>query len=113
MRSGGQKEALAALGLIDSWIRSDAGMPKSVTGSLDKFFESLADVPVKEILVTGQPWGALEELLLGKKINSGLTFTLPKKGDATYDEAAPWIELLTEVRHFTVILCPMRMNVVC
>ena len=49
---------------------------------------------VKKILVTGQPWGALEELLLGQKINPGLTFTLPAKGDATYPEAAPWIELL-------------------
>jgi hypothetical protein len=86
----------AALGLIDSWIRSDAGMPKSTTGDLDKFFEALADVPVKEMLVTGQPWGALEELLLGKKITPGLTFTLPSKGDDTYDEAAPWIELLQD-----------------
>ncbi len=86
----------AALGLIDSWIRSDAGMPKQAVSSLDKFFEDLADVPVKEMLVTGQPWGALEELLLGKKINSGMTFTLPKKGDDTYEEAAPWMELLTQ-----------------
>jgi len=71
-------------------------MPKQAVSSLDKFFEDLADVPVKEMLVTGQPWGALEELLLGKKINSGMTFTLPKKGDDTYEEAAPWMELLTQ-----------------
>lgn len=73
-------------------------MPKSATGDLDKFFEDLADVPVKEILVQGQPWGALEELLLGKQITPGLTFTLPVKGDATYEEALPWMELLQQVK---------------
>ena len=86
----------AALGLIDTWIRSDSGMPKSQVGSLDAFFQQLADVPVKEMLVTGQPWGALEELLLGHQLTPGLTFTLPAKGDATYDQAAPWMELLQQ-----------------
>jgi hypothetical protein len=70
----------AALSLIENWIRSDAGMPKTVTNDLDAFFAKIADIPVSEMLVTGQPWGALEEKLLGHKINSGLTFTLPKKG---------------------------------
>jgi len=86
----------AALGLIDSWMRSDAGMPKSSTSELDAFFAKLADVPVSEMLVTGQPWGALEEMLLGRQITPGLTFTLPSKGDPTYEEAQPWIELLQQ-----------------
>lgn len=47
--------------------------------------------------MTGQPWGALEELLLGQKITPGLTFSLPKVGDPTYVEAQPWMELLQEV----------------
>lgn len=86
----------AALEAIDQWIRSESGMPKSATSDLDKFFESIADTPVKEMLVQGQPWGALEEMLLGHQITPGLTFTLPAKGDSTYQEAQPWIELLQQ-----------------
>ena len=40
-------------------------MPKSETATLDSFFELIANVPVDEILVAGQPWGALEEMILG------------------------------------------------
>jgi hypothetical protein len=86
----------AALQQIDSWMRSDAGMPKSSVGDLDAFFVKLADRPVDEMLVQGQPWGALEEALLGRQITPGLTFSLPKKGDATYEEAQPWMELLQD-----------------
>ena len=86
----------AALGEIDSWMRSDAGMPHDAVADLDKFFADLADVPVKEMLVTGQPWGALEELLLGGRITPGLTFTLPSRGDPTFAEAQPWMELLQQ-----------------
>jgi hypothetical protein len=79
-------------------MRSENGMPKNAVGDLDAFFAKLADVPVKEMLVTGQPWGALEELLLGQKITPGLTFSLPQKGDPTYEEAQPWMELLQQVK---------------
>lgn len=48
------------------------------------------------MLVTGQPWGALEELLLGGRITPGLTFTLPSRGDPTFAEAQPWMELLQQ-----------------
>ncbi len=40
-------------------------MPKSEIATLDSFFELIANVPVDEILVAGQPWGALEEMILG------------------------------------------------
>jgi hypothetical protein len=40
-------------------------MPKSEIATLDTFFELIANVPVDEILVNGQPWGALEEMILG------------------------------------------------
>ena len=41
-----------------------------------------ADDEPTEILVTGQPWGALEEKRLGKRLAPGLTFTLPQSVSA-------------------------------
>jgi len=64
--------------------------------ALDSFFKKYASVPVTEMLVEGQPWGALEEMLLGKPLAPGLTFTLPKDNTTqTYWEMQPWLELLT------------------
>jgi len=63
---------------------------------LDTFFQSHATQTPDEVLIRGQPWGALEELLLGKPLAPGLTFQLPEAGQVGYDEALPWIELLKE-----------------
>lgn len=85
----------AALSEIDNWIKSDSGMKKEVVDDIDSFFESIATVEPTEILVTGQSWGALEELLLKKQLAPGLKFTLST--DVTtveYQEAQPWIELI-------------------
>mmetsp|Transcript_28353 Transcript_28353/g.62805 ORF Transcript_28353/g.62805 Transcript_28353/m.62805 type:complete len:740 (-) Transcript_28353:392-2611(-) len=84
-----------ALGSIDQWIRSDTGMDKASTEELEAFFQSIAATPVDELLVQGQPWGALEEKLLGHPLDAGLTFSLPQdQGGAKYDEMKPWLELL-------------------
>jgi len=84
----------AALHVVEKWIMSSEGMPKSEIALLDSFFETIVNIPVDEILVAGQPWGALEEILLGHNLNKGLTFTLPSKGTIEYDEMLPWLELL-------------------
>ena len=95
----------AALDEIDTWMRSEEGMSKDVTADWDAFFKvsscsfavdsrissgsnlilnlhhlkAHADDEPTEILVTGQPWGALEEKRLGKRLAPGLFFTLPKE----------------------------------
>lgn len=86
----------AALDEIETWIRSSDGMPVTATKELDTFFESIANTPPTEILEQGQPWGALEEMLLGKPLVSGLTFSMPSEGTQGYAEAEPWIELLND-----------------
>ena len=50
----------AALGLIDGWIRSEAGMPKESVAELDSFFETYSSEEPSQVLVEGQVWGALE-----------------------------------------------------
>jgi len=84
------------LGEIDTWIRSENGMQTEKFKALDTFFQKYASVPVTEMIVEGQPWGALEEMLLGQPLAPGLTFTLPKDNTTiTYWEMQPWLELLT------------------
>ena len=89
----------------------------------DGFFQKHATKAPSKILVRGQPWGALEEMRLGTamlcllcntmlyrvlclmicilmyaaghQLVDGLTFTLPAKGETGYDEAQPWVEILT------------------
>lgn len=51
----------AALGTIDTWMRSPEGMPKETSGDWDAFFAEHASDEPSEILVMGQPWGALGE----------------------------------------------------
>jgi hypothetical protein len=86
----------AAIREGDRWIRSEKGMPSDHVKELDEFFDKYSTVDPTEVLVEGQPWGALEEMLLGKRLAKGLTFTLPKdKNSLAYKEAQPWVELLT------------------
>jgi len=59
-----------------------------------------ADLPPTEVLVQGQAWGYLEELLLGAKLAPGLTFQLPEEGSDEWNEMLPWYELVTS-RTFT------------
>ncbi len=84
----------SALGEIDAWMRSGEGMPKENVDDWDAFFQAHSSDAPSEILETGQPWGALEELRLGHPLAPGLTFTLPVEGDDRYDEVNPWIELV-------------------
>lgn len=84
----------AALDLIDSWMKSETGMTQETVHDWDAFFQKYATVAPDEILVEGQPWGALEEMLLGEQLVEGITFTLPEKGTQEYEEAQQWIELL-------------------
>lgn len=45
---------------IDNWIQSEDGMTKETVADIDKFFEEYSSMPPTEILVEGQPWGAVE-----------------------------------------------------
>jgi hypothetical protein len=90
------KDYQGALDHIDSWMKSDTGFTQEEVKKWDQFFEKYATVAPSEVLVRGQPWGALEEMRLGHQLVKGLTFTLPKKGEEGFAEAQPWVELLTE-----------------
>jgi hypothetical protein len=90
------KDYNAALDHIDQWMRSPNGMPKEEVNKWDAFFQKHATKAPSQILVRGQPWGALEEMLLGHKLVEGLEFSLPKEGEEGYEEAVAWIELLTQ-----------------
>jgi len=72
-------------------------MTKETNANLDAFFEKWAHVDPEQILTPGQPWGALEEMLLGgARLAPGIKFTLPTdKSSLAYKEAQPWVELLT------------------
>ena len=75
------------------------GMPQENVNDWDDFFEQHATDTPTEILVRGQPWGALEEMRLGHPLVPGLTFQMPHndgdaKSQAAYLEAKPWVELL-------------------
>lgn len=87
-----------ALNHIDEWMKKPGdGMPQEVVKDWDAFFERHATTEPAEILVRGQPWGALEELRLGRKMVEGLSFELPPSSDTTaYAEVRPWVELVKE-----------------
>ena len=85
-----------ALDLIENWMRSDVGMPQEEVKKWNAFFEKHATTAPSEILVRGQPWGALEELRLGHQMVEGLTFQLPERGEEGFAEARPWVELLND-----------------
>jgi hypothetical protein len=85
----------AVIKTVKQWMDSPDGVPAQVVAERDAFFEQLADQPVSSIVVTGSPWGAVEELLLGRPLAPGLSFTLPTDpSQPGYDEALPWIELV-------------------
>ena len=77
-------------------MRKPEGMSQPVVKDIDAFFQLHATDEPTEILVRGQPWGALEEMLLGRPLAPGLKFTLPLVGEEGYDEAQPWVELLQQ-----------------
>jgi len=85
-----------ALDEIDTWMKSSEGMTQETVHDWDAFFEKYATVEPSEILVRGQPWGALEEKLLGQRLAPGLVFDLPSKGEEGYEEMLPWMELLSD-----------------
>lgn len=85
-----------ALDIIDHWMKSPHGMPKEVVNKYDKFFQKYATVAPSEIIVKGQPWGALEEQLLGVPLAKGLNFQMPDAGTLNAKEVQPWVELLTQ-----------------
>lgn len=83
-----------ALNEIDSWMRSADGMQKEYVKGLDAMFTKVAVEKPTDVLVVGQPWGALEEMLLGKPLAPGLEFKMPAEGTEEYLEVQPWVELL-------------------
>lgn len=85
-----------AVGEVDDWIRSEDGMPKETVKDWDQFFEHLSTVtPTDEqVVVQGSPWGALEEMLLGRPLADGLRFRMPPVDSPAYREVQPWVELL-------------------
>jgi hypothetical protein len=75
-------------------MRSEEGMPHHKRDEIDAFFQAHIDDTPAEMIYTGMPWGAVEELRLGKKLVKGLDFELPKEGTLAYDEALPWMDLV-------------------
>lgn len=92
-------EYSGALKHIDDWIASKDGQPKELTNDLDAFFATIS-TQTPHVLVQGQPWGALEEMLLGRPLAPGLVFQLPPKGSLGAKEAQPWLDLLKS-KHFS------------
>jgi hypothetical protein len=87
----------AALTSVDNWIRSSQGMPQEKIEDWDAFFKKYASVSPSEILVQGQPWGYVEQLLLNEdSLVPGLTFAPPSRGSREEAEAQPWIELVRD-----------------
>ena len=85
----------AAVAHVDTWIQSTSGMQKTTVKDLDDFLKSMATVTPNEVLVQGQAWGYLEELLLGQKLAPGLTFQLPLQDTDEWYEIVAWYELVT------------------
>jgi len=87
----------AALDSIDTWMKSPSdGMPQERVQDWDAFFAAHSSDTPAEVLVQGQPWGYLEELLLGHPIAAGLTFSPPEAGSLGEAEAQPWVELVRD-----------------
>lgn len=84
----------AALSYVDEWIKSPDGVTRELSADWEKFFSSHATSEVSEVLVKGQPWGALEELRLGHPLVPGLSFQLPERDSLEYFEVQPWMELV-------------------
>ena len=79
-----------ALSEVKEFIQSKNGVSNERIDSVNKFFESIADLEPSEILTKGMPWGAMAELRNGKNFSSCCPFTsLP------YDERTMhWIDLI-------------------
>ena len=86
----------AALDSIETWMKTPEGFSQEVVQDWDEFFRRHATDSPTEILVSGQPWGALEELRLGHPLAPGLKFELPPEGTHLYFEAQPWVELVKQ-----------------
>ena len=86
----------AMIRAMSAWIASPEGAPPDHIAQLDSMLGRLSDQPVREadVLARGSPWGALEEMLLGRQLAPGLFFSLPSPGEPGYDEAQAWVELL-------------------
>lgn len=87
-------EYQTALDEIDQWMRSEQGMPHEKRDEIDSFFQAHVDTTPSKMIYSGMPWGAVEELRLGKKLVKGLDFELPEDGTLAYDEALPWVDLV-------------------
>jgi hypothetical protein len=90
-----------ALNHIDEWMKKpNEGMPQDVVKDWDAFFSRHATTKPAEVLVRGQPWGALEEMRRGHPLVDGLTFQIPSATDpkdaTAYAEVRPWVELLQQ-----------------
>lgn len=90
-----------ALNYIDTWMKTPGdGMPQENVKDWDSFFKQYATKKPTEILVKGQPWGALEELRIGHTMVDGLSFELPSATNINeakeYAEVRPWIELIKQ-----------------
>jgi hypothetical protein len=85
-----------ALNEVDTLMKqtNGKGMPQENVKDWDSFFEKYATTEPSEILVDGQPWGYLEEQILGTKLAPGLTFEAPRAGSDAFYEAKPWMDLV-------------------
>jgi len=77
-------------------MKSDEGMPSAVSQDWDEFFKQHASDEPTEVLVQGQPWGALEEMRLGKKLAPGLAFSLPEDINSE-------LYMVCRILHYTIL----------
>lgn len=81
---------------IDDLLKSPDGVPKNQYEDIDSFFNELGNEKPTDVIVTGQPWGALEEMLLGTPLAKGLVFTMPEKDSKDFKLIEQWVELLQD-----------------
>ncbi len=67
-----------------------AELPPQSLSEVDRFLGQAAFLPVTETLCSGPGWGALHEMLMAKKISSGMEY------GASLEESAPWDRLAAD-----------------
>lgn len=64
--------------------------------SIDSFLKEHSKKQITKLITKGSPWGALEEVLIGKQFLKSLSFELSKQGEVGYEEVNAWMQLLRD-----------------
>ena len=79
---------------IESKEKVDLERYSKMERRMNRLFQKYSKMPGK-VIERGQPYGALEEKLIGKRLNPALDFALTDANDQEYELIQPWLELLT------------------